>query len=215
MYPISGRILICLFSSWLTAICLAVTLLQQGGMENISHLHFCQTFNSTVVGGHMQKGRDWILVSAGSGRNRLQMCLWSLQNTLLSPGPWPVVFSSYRGHGAAQQAQRHRGTHSNHSHKSLQLGICPLMFITYTANTTQFNFVDYSRNTVNPVLSVCERPTWCTVRKCYKNRILLFAATSKSTILSVKVGKVCQGNTSHTSQRWRFMRDRMNFIKHF
>lgn len=50
--------------------------LLQGGMENISHLHFSQTFNSAVVGGHMQKGRDWILVSAGSGRNRLQISLW-------------------------------------------------------------------------------------------------------------------------------------------
>lgn len=76
MYPISGRTLICLFSSWLTAICLPVTLLQQGGMENISHLHFSQTFHSAVVGGHMQKGRDWILVSEGSGRNRLQTSLW-------------------------------------------------------------------------------------------------------------------------------------------
>lgn len=89
------------------------------------------------------------------------------------------------------------------------------MFVTYREYTTHFNFVDYSTNTVNPVLSVCKRPTWCTVRKRYKNRVLLFAATSKSAILSVKVGKVCQGNTSHTGQRLRFMRDRMNFIKHF
>lgn len=134
---------------------------------------------------------------------------------LLSPGPRPVVFSSCRGYRAAQQAQRHRGTHSSHSYATLQLGICPLMFITYRAYTTQFNFVDCSANTANPVLSVCKRPTWCTVRKHYKNRVLLFAAPSKSTILSVKVGKVCQGNTSHTRQRWRFMRHRMNFIKQF
>jgi len=65
VYPISGVILICLFSSWLTAISLQVTLLQQAGMENISHLYFSQIFNSTVTGEHAQQVRGWISVSAG------------------------------------------------------------------------------------------------------------------------------------------------------
>lgn len=155
----------------------------------------------------MQKGRDWILVSEGSGRNRLQTSLWKPPECGCCPqdhGLWSSAWME--GCGAAQPAQSHRGTPTSHSHVSLRLGICPLMFINYRAYTTRFNFVDYSRNTVNPVLSVCKRPTLCMVRKRYKNRVLLFAATSKSAILSVKVGKVCQGNTSHTSQRWRFMR---------
>lgn len=118
-------------------------LLQQGGMENISHLHFSQTFNSAVVGGHMQKERlDFSL--SGSGRNRLQISLWKPPEYGCCPqGHW-AVFSLDRGYGAAQTAQRHRGTHLSHSHTSLQLGICPHMFITYRAYTTQFNFVDYS-----------------------------------------------------------------------
>lgn len=88
--------------------------------------------------------RDWILVSAGSGRNRLQISLWKPPEYGCCPqGHW-AVFSLDGGYGAAQTAQRHRGTHLSHSHTSLQLGICPHMFITYRAYTTQFNFVDYS-----------------------------------------------------------------------
>lgn len=142
MYPISGRILICLFSSWLTAICLPVTLTTRG-MENISHLHFSQTFNSAVVGGHMQKERLDFSLCRLRNKQASDLALEASRTRLLSPRP-RAVFSLDRGYGAAQTAQRHRGTHLSHSHTSLQLGICPHMFITCRAYTTQFNFVDYS-----------------------------------------------------------------------
>lgn len=191
-------------------------LLQQGGMENISHLHFSQTFNIAVVGGYMQKGRDWILVSAGSGRNRLQISLWKPPEYGCVPRAMVCALQlGWRVWSCSASTKTPWHSLESQSHVPVVGNLSPRVYNLQSKYCTiRLCWLLYS-TPVNPVPSVCKRPTWCTVRKRYKNRVLLFAATSKSAILSVKVGKVCQGNTSHTSQRWRFMRHRVNFIKHF